>query len=94
MYAIIDLETTGGQPTQDRITEIAIYIHDGERIVDEYATLLNPGRGIPPFITQLTGITNDMVSDAPKFHEVARKVVEMTEAACLWPIMCGSTIRF
>ena len=79
MYAIIDLETTGGQPAQDRITEIAIYIHDGEKIVDEFSTLLNPGQAIPPFITQLTGITNDMVRDAPKFHEVARKVVEMTE---------------
>ena len=79
LYAIIDLETTGGQPTQDRITEIAIYIHDGEKIVDEYTTLLNPGRAIPPFITKLTGITNDMVSDAPKFHEVARRVVEITE---------------
>ncbi|WP_426059140.1 exonuclease domain-containing protein [Hymenobacter sp. B1770] len=90
MYAIIDLETTGGQPTQDRITEIAIYIHDGEKIVDEYATLLNPGRAIPPFITQLTGITNDMVSAAPKFHEVARKVVEMTEGC----VFVAHNVRF
>ena len=90
MYAIIDLETTGGQPTQDRITEIAIYIHDGEKIVDEYATLLNPGRAIPPFISQLTGITNDMVSDAPKFHEVARKVVEMTEGC----VFVAHNVRF
>ena len=90
LYAIIDLETTGGQPTQDRITEIAIYIHDGERIVDEYATLLNPGRAIPPFITQLTGITNDMVSDAPRFHEVARKVVEMTEGC----VFVAHNVRF
>ena len=90
MYAIIDLETTGGQPTQDRITEIAIYIHDGEKIVDEYATLLNPGRAIPPFITQLTGITNDMVSDAPRFHEVARKVVEMTEGC----VFVAHNVRF
>ncbi|WP_310397232.1 exonuclease domain-containing protein [Hymenobacter sp.] len=90
MYAIVDLETTGGQPTQDRITEIAIYVHDGEKIVDEYATLLNPGRSIPPFITQLTGITNDMVSDAPKFHEVARRVVEMT-AGC---VFVAHNVRF
>ena len=90
LYAIIDLETTGGQPTQDRITEIAIYIHDGEKIVDEYATLLNPGRGIPPFISQLTGITNDMVSTAPKFHEVARKVVEMTEGC----VFVAHNVRF
>jgi DNA polymerase-3 subunit epsilon len=90
LYAIIDLETTGGQPTQDRITELAIYLHDGEKIVDEYATLLNPGRGIPPFITQLTGITNDMVSDAPRFHEVARKVVEMTEGC----VFVAHNVRF
>jgi len=90
LYAIIDLETTGGQPTQDRITEIAIYLHDGEKIVDEFATLLNPGRAIPPFITQLTGITNDMVSDAPKFHEVARKVVEMTEGC----VFVAHNVRF
>ena len=90
MYAIIDLETTGGQPTQDRITEIAVYIHDGEKIVDEYATLLNPGRAIPPFITQLTGITNEMVSTAPKFHEVARKVVEITEGC----VFVAHNVRF
>ena len=90
MYAIVDLETTGGQPAQDRITEIAVYIHDGEKIVDEYATLLNPGRNIPPFITQLTGITNDMVRDAPKFHEVARKVVEITEGC----VFVAHNVRF
>ena len=90
MYAIIDLETTGGQPTQDRITEIAIFVHDGEKVVDHYTTLLNPGRQIPPFITQLTGITNDMVSDAPKFHEVARKVVEMTEGC----VFVAHNVRF
>ena len=90
MYAIIDLETTGGQPAQDRITEIAIYIHDGEKVVDEFSTLLNPGRAIPPFIVQLTGITNDMVNDAPKFHEVARKVVEMTEGC----VFVAHNVRF
>ena len=90
MYAIVDIETTGGQPASDRITEIAIYVHDGERVVDSYATLLNPGRAIPPFITQLTGITNDMVADAPRFHEVARKVVEMTEGC----VFVAHNVRF
>ncbi|UOQ68306.1 exonuclease domain-containing protein [Hymenobacter volaticus] len=90
MYAIIDLETTGGQPTQDRITEIAIFIHDGEKVVDQYETLLNPGRSIPFFITQLTGITDDMVREAPKFHEVARKVVEMTEGC----VFVAHNVRF
>ena len=79
MYAIIDIETTGGQPAQDRITEIAIFIHDGHQVVDQYNTLINPERPIPYFITQLTGITDAMVQDAPKFHEVAREIVKFTE---------------
>ncbi|GGF09163.1 exonuclease domain-containing protein [Hymenobacter cavernae] len=90
MYAIVDLETTGGQPTQDRITEVAIYIHDGTQVVDQYSTLLNPGRPIPFFITQLTGITDDMVRDAPKFHEVARKIVELTEGC----VFVAHNVRF
>ena len=90
MYAIIDLETTGGQPANDRITELAIFVHDGQQVVDSYTTLINPGRAIPPFITQLTGITNDMVSDAPRFHEVARKVVEMTEGC----VFVAHNVRF
>ncbi len=79
MYAVIDIETTGGSARHERITEIAVYIHDGKTIVDEYATLVNPERNIPYFITSLTGITNEMVEDAPKFYEVARKIVELTE---------------
>ncbi len=90
MYAIIDLETTGGQPANDRITELAIFVHDGQRVVDSYTTLVNPGRAIPPFITQLTGITNDMVADAPRFHEVARKVVEMTDGC----VFVAHNVRF
>lgn len=79
MYAVVDIETTGGSARLERITEIAVYIHDGTRIVEEYSTLVNPERSIPYFITSLTGITNEMVEDAPKFFEVARRIVEMTE---------------
>ncbi len=79
MYAVIDIETTGGSARHERITEIAVYIHDGTTIVEEYSTLVNPERNIPYFITSLTGITNEMVEDAPKFYEVARKIVELTE---------------
>ncbi len=79
MYAVIDIETTGGSARLERITEIAVYIHDGTRVVDEYSTLINPERSIPYFITSLTGITNEMVEDAPKFFEVARRIVELTE---------------
>jgi DNA polymerase III subunit epsilon len=81
VFTIIDVETTGGSAQFERITEIAIVRHDGERVVDTFSTLLNPERPIPWNITQLTGITNDMVAHAPKFYEVAKKIVEMTEDA-------------
>ncbi len=79
MYAIIDIETTGGSARIEKITEIAIYQHDGTNITGEYTTLVNPERNIPYFITNLTGITNEMVEDAPRFYEIARKIVELTE---------------
>jgi len=79
MYAVVDIETSGGRAQIDRITEIAIYIHDGDKIVDEFSTLINPETFIPPFITRLTGIDNEMVANAPKFYEVAKKIVLMTE---------------
>lgn len=81
MYAIIDIETTGGTARYERITEIAIVLHDGERVVDTFTTLLNPERSIPWNITQLTGITDEMVAHAPKFFEVAKQIVQMTEGA-------------
>ena len=78
-YAIIDVETTGGRPKESKITEIAIYIHDGEKVVDELCTLINPEMPIPEFIMRLTGISDDMVAGAPKFFEVAKQIVEITE---------------
>jgi DNA polymerase III subunit epsilon len=80
MYAIIDIETTGGSPKYEKITEVAIFIHDGQKITDEFVTLINPEKTIPYHITSLTGITNEMVSDAPKFYEVAKKIVEITDS--------------
>lgn len=79
MFAIIDIETTGTTPGHDRITDICILIHDGLSVVDKFSTLIHPERRIPDFITRLTGIDDEMVARAPKFYEVARKVVEMTE---------------
>ena len=75
-YAVIDLETTGGSLKNTKITEIAIFLTDGEKIIDEYSTLLNPERTIPPFITRLTGINDEMVKNAPRFFEVAKEVLE------------------
>lgn len=79
MYAIIDIETTGGNAQFSRITEIAVYVHDGTQLIDEFCTLINPECNIPAFITRLTGISNEMVEDAPRFFEVAKRIVEITE---------------
>lgn len=78
-YAIVDIETTGGSPKNSKITEIAIYKHDGREIVDEFVTLINPEMTIPPFIVNLTGISDQMVVNAPKFYEIAKEIVEFTE---------------
>ncbi|MBN2175628.1 MAG: GIY-YIG nuclease family protein [Bacteroidales bacterium] len=83
MYSIVDIETTGLSPHREKITEIAIYVHDGEKIVDEFSTLINPEIEIPYRITQLTGINNKMVKESPKFYEVAKHIVEMTEGTAL-----------
>lgn len=79
MYAIIDIETTGGSARFEKITEIAIYQHDGEKITGEFVSLVNPERNIPYYITNLTGITNEMVEDAPRFYEIAKTIIELTE---------------
>ena len=90
MFAVVDIETTGGSPRNEKITEIAIYLHDGLSIVDEFATLINPECTIPYFITGLTGISNEMVADAPRFYEVAKKIVEFTEGK----IFVGHNVNF
>ncbi len=77
MYAIVDIETTGGQAATNGITEIAIYVHDGQCIVKEFSTLINPLVTIPPFLESYTGITNEMVSRAPKFEDVAEQIFNL-----------------
>ncbi|QOD59374.1 GIY-YIG nuclease family protein [Polaribacter haliotis] len=79
LYTVIDIETTGNGYKGSKITEISIFVFDGKKVVDEYTTLINPEQNIPPFITNLTGITNAMVRNAPKFYEVARKIEEITK---------------
>lgn len=77
MYAIVDIETTGGHAAANGITEIAVYIHDGTRVVKHFETLINPQQNIPRYITALTGIDNYMVQDAPTFEEVAETLFEL-----------------
>jgi DNA polymerase III subunit epsilon len=78
MYAIIDIETTGTSALFGKITEIAIFIHNGNEVTDSFTTLINPECLIPWNITRLTGISNEMVAEAPKFYEVAKQIVELT----------------
>ena len=78
MYAILDIETTGGQFNEEGITEIAIYKFDGHEIVDQFISLVNPEIPIQPFVVKLTGINNAMLQSAPKFFEVAKRIIEMT----------------
>ncbi|MFT3980110.1 MAG: exonuclease domain-containing protein [Ferruginibacter sp.] len=74
MYAIVDIETTGGHAYGNGITEIAIYLHDGTRVVDHFHSLINPNQKIPVYITALTGISNAIVASAPAFEEVADEI--------------------
>jgi DNA polymerase III subunit epsilon len=76
-YAIVDIETTGGNASGSRITEIAIIIHDGKNVIDRYETLVNPEKDIPLSIFGLTGINNEMVANAPIFDDISEKVLEM-----------------
>ena len=78
-FSLIDIETTGSFKKGQKIIEIAIINIDGDEITDEYTTLINPEIRIPYFITTLTGITNEDVENAPKFYEIAKKIVEMTK---------------
>ena len=77
MYAIVDIETTGGHASANGITEIAICIHDGKKVVKRFETLVNPQREIPIYISALTGITNEMVKDAPPFEDVAADIYHL-----------------
>jgi len=79
LYAILDIETTGGQFNEEGITEIAIYKFDGHEIVDQFISLVNPEKPIQPFVVKLTGINNAMLQSAPKFYEVAKRIIEITQ---------------
>lgn len=101
-FAVVDVETTGGGVEHGhRITDIAVVEVRGGRIVDEYRTLVNPGRRIPPAVTALTGITDAMVSGAPYFEEVAEEVVGRLEGRVFvahnvafdWAFVSGELLR-
>ena len=82
-FAIIDVETTGGKFNEEGITEVAIHRYDGVDIVDSFISLVNPEKEIQPFVVNLTGINNKMLRNAPKFYEIAKRIIEITENCVL-----------
>ncbi len=83
MYAVLDIETTGGKFNEEGITEIAIYKFDGYNVIDQFISLINPEKPIQEFVVKLTGINNKMLRNAPKFFEVAKRIVEITKDCVL-----------
>ncbi len=83
MYAILDIETTGGRYNEEGITEIAIHKFDGNDLIDSFISLVNPEKKIQPFVANLTGINNKMLRNAPKFYEVAKRIVEITDGCVM-----------
>ncbi len=83
MYIILDIETTGGRYNEEGITEIAIHKYDGHEIIDSFISLVNPERPIQPFVVKLTGINNKMLQNAPKFYEIAKRIVEISNDCVL-----------
>ncbi|HEY1113668.1 MAG TPA: exonuclease domain-containing protein [Chitinophagaceae bacterium] len=79
LYAIVDIETTGSYAANNGIIEISIQVFDGETVVEQFETLINPDQNIPRYIQAFTGINNDMVQDAPRFEEVARDVYHLLQ---------------
>ncbi len=79
MYTVIDIETTSGSYKSGKITEIAIFVTDGTQVIDQFISLVDPECYIPPYITEITGINNQMVKGAPKFYEIAKNIVEITK---------------
>ncbi|HOU15872.1 MAG TPA: helicase C-terminal domain-containing protein [Anaerolineae bacterium] len=75
-YVSLDLETTGLDPMRDAIIEIGALRFDGEQVLETFSTFVNPGRKIPPFVTELTGITNANVENAPGGRQATYKLAE------------------
>jgi DNA polymerase-3 subunit epsilon len=90
MYSIIDIESNGAGYRKECIIDVAVYRYDGQKIVDQFISLVDPESDITPFVQKLTGITPKMVKTAPKFHEIARRIIEITENTTL----VGHNIEF
>lgn len=90
MYAVIDVEATGGKKGEESIIEVAIFLYDGESVVDQVISLVQPDREIDVYVQKLTQITPKMVKTAPQFHELAKRIIEITDGA----IIVGHNVDF
>ena len=80
MFCVVDIEGTGGKFEEEGIIEIALFKFDGKEVVDQVISLVNPeSREIQPYVTKLTGITPNMVKRAPKFYELAKRIIDITK---------------
>ena len=90
MYAILDIESTGGPFGREAIMEIAVYRFDGQEVADQLISLVHPHRSIQKFVSKMTGITEKMLARAPRFHELAKRIIEITEDA----VLVGHNVEF
>ena len=81
VFCIVDIETCGGrfEYKRSRITEICIIVHDGLQVIETFHSLINPECNINPYFINISGITNAMVAEAPKFYEIADRIIELTQ---------------
>ncbi len=90
MYCIVDIESSGGAFGKEAMIEIAAFRYDGDEIVDQLISLVHPHREVQPFVSKMTGITPKMLLRAPRFHEIAKRLLEITEDA----VIVGHNVEF
>ena len=78
-FSVIDIECTGGTWGAEKIIDVAVFVMEDGEIVDQFVSLVNPQMAIDPYVTKLSGITNNMVRTAPKFYQLAKRLVKITE---------------
>ncbi|MCO5332561.1 MAG: exonuclease domain-containing protein [Pyrinomonadaceae bacterium] len=93
-FVVFDLETTGAQAPPDRITEIGAFRVKNGEVTEDFHTLVNPGQPIPRFITELTGINDDMVAEAPHFADIAGEFLQFIGDSVLVAHNSGFDMRF
>ncbi|MGB0979500.1 MAG: exonuclease domain-containing protein [Croceimicrobium sp.] len=90
MYCVVDIESSGGPFGKESMIEIAAFRYDGEEVVDQLISLVHPHRKVQPFVSKMTGITDKMLIRAPRFHEIAKRLIEITEDA----VIVGHNVEF